>query len=201
MPAKKPLKKPAKAGAAFPLAMARGKSAVEARLVRKGFDLSDSLLAQMARQRNGLAGNAGKQDGLKAPGLPDAIGQPRRVKPTIRPDEVLRDPRTDEIGRLLTAMEKFRSWVQARVELKQQVMSLMMSGEHAHFRADKRRFLLTRVGSSMLYRVPEQKTGNLAPFRGRLVRVVCVNSFGSNLCAYVVAPCGERVPKASRTSI
>lgn len=40
---------------------------------------------------------------------------------------------------------------------------------------------------------------NAAPYRGRLVRVVCVNSFGRNLCAYVVAPCGERAPKASRT--
>lgn len=40
---------------------------------------------------------------------------------------------------------------------------------------------------------------NTAPIRRRLVRVVCVNSFGRNLCAYVVAPCGERAPKVSRT--
>ena len=161
-----------------------------------------SVPSRTARRRSGPAGNAGKQDGRKAPVLPavpDATGQPKRMRPTIPPDQATRDPRSDEVGRLLRAMEKFRSWVRERVDLKRQVMSIMMSGDHAHFEADKRRFLLTKVGSSMLYRVPEHKTGHLAPFRGRLVRVVCVNSFGRNLCAYVVAPCGERAPKASRT--
>ena len=107
------------------------------------------------------------------------------MKPTINPDEMIADPKDDEVGRLLNAMGSLSHWTKERFALKHEIIKRMKRRKHVAFQSDKRLFRLSRVGSSLLYQVPEHKRGYLVPFRGRLIRLVCVGSHGRNHCAYI----------------
>ena len=107
------------------------------------------------------------------------------MKPTINPDEIIADPKDDQVGRLLNAMGSLNNWTKERFALKNEIIKRMKRLKHVAFQSDKRLFQLSRVGSSLLYQVPEHKRGYLDPFRGRLIRLVCVGSHGRNLCTYI----------------
>ena len=79
------------------------------------------------------------------------------MKPTINPDEMIADPKDDEVGRLLNAMGSLNNWTKERFALKNEIIKRMKRRKHVAFQSDKRLFQLSRVGSSLLYQVPEHK--------------------------------------------
>ena len=109
------------------------------------------------------------------------------MKPTIDSENTLPDPRTDDVGKLLTAMTAYTTWTKKRRELIAQVDERMKSSRHVSFNSDNRLFLLTRVGQSLLYQVPQNKGGYLRPLRGCLVRLVCVGSGTRSWRSYIAS--------------
>jgi len=107
-------------------------------------------------------------------------------KQTIKPDEILIDPKTDEVGQLLRAMERYKTWTKERRALLDAAIKKMKKMRHVEFTSGVFDFHLSRVGTSLLYEVPNNKRGNLKPFRGRVIRLVCVGS-GSHFYRYYIA--------------
>jgi hypothetical protein len=109
-------------------------------------------------------------------------------KPTIESENVHVDPRTDTVGKLLVAVEKYETWTKDRRILVDKVVKNMKRGRHIEFPGYSDRYRLSRVGTSLLYDVPENKRGKLAPFRGQLIRLVCIGSGSRFFRSYIAKP-------------
>jgi len=94
------------------------------------------------------------------------------------------DARLDDINDLIAA--KLRRFCRARAgrdgwtgELEQERAELEQICKHNGYQSlwvDARDYLVHRVGQSLLYDVPIDKRGHLAPFAGKRVRVACLRN-------------------------
>ncbi len=94
----------------------------------------------------------------------------------IDANDTFPDPKDDDVGVLLTAVQTGGSWTKQRLEARDALVRKLTELNYLAFTGNKMMFRLSGVGDSILYRVPMAKTGHLKPFRGLLVRLVCVRS-------------------------
>jgi hypothetical protein len=99
---------------------------------------------------------------------------------TIPSEEAQHDGLNDLIGarlrRLWSAQQRARGWT---AELEHQCCDLeRICALHGYVAlwVDPRDYLVHRVGQSILYDVPIDKRGHLAPFAGKRVRVACLHN-------------------------
>ena len=93
----------------------------------------------------------------------------------INENDIIEDPKNDEVGALLVAVQAIPGWTKERHQRKRSLVEKLTQLNYQSFEANKLDFGLKGVGESILYQVPINKTGHLKSFRGQLVRVVCAN--------------------------
>lgn len=69
-----------------------------------------------------------------------------------------------------------RSWGREKNSHRARLISLLTEKNYIFFYANYTGYLSTTVGSSYLYDVPLYKQGNLKMFRGKRVRIICIES-------------------------
>jgi len=86
------------------------------------------------------------------------------------------DTYLDEVGTAIRRLKKqpHRSteWIRHRELLE----TLLSQKRYHRFRGSPYRYHLQRIGDSCLFRVPANRRGHLARFRGKTIRLVCVSS-------------------------
>ena len=92
----------------------------------------------------------------------------------INENEMIDDPRTDKVGKLIKELSTQPKWNKEKISLKEKLISEMEKEKYQTFWGHSKRYHLYEIGSGYLYKVPENKRGNLKVFRGQLVRIVCI---------------------------
>ena len=111
------------------------------------------------------------------------------MKPTIKDEDLIRDPMDDEAGKLVKEMNKHTTLTKEWVRLKQEIIKCMSrSRKKVIFESDNRLFRLRCVGDTLVCTVPKNKRGYLEKLRGRTIRLVCIGGSGRHLCDYIAAP-------------
>ena len=94
----------------------------------------------------------------------------------IKGNTVLPDNMADDVCDLLKSIKVLKSWTKSKRSLVSELKALLKSRGYIAFDSGYSRYLISRVGDSYLYDVPLYKQGNLKPFRGKRVRIVCTES-------------------------
>ncbi|MGD9818293.1 MAG: hypothetical protein AB7V04_06295 [Desulfomonilaceae bacterium] len=94
----------------------------------------------------------------------------------VLPMDTIEDSKNDEVGCKLLEVQKHNEWTKEKRSAMVDLVHLLKDKGYIEFGADAKQYASIRVGESFLYNVPENKTGYLMPFRGQLVRIVCVGS-------------------------
>jgi len=89
---------------------------------------------------------------------------------------MLGDDFEDEVLILLKEFKNTTVNSAQRTELRTDLEALLVRRKYISFHAHHRQYLITRVGTSYLYDVPLYRRGYLSNFRGKRVRVVCLDS-------------------------
>jgi hypothetical protein len=88
----------------------------------------------------------------------------------------IEDPKTDEIGRMLKQLRAIRTNTSEKKNLLSLLKAKLIESGYREFVGKANRYGFGPIGASYLYSVPDKKRGYLQPFRGKLVRLVCVGS-------------------------
>ena len=91
----------------------------------------------------------------------------------------IEDPKADQIGLLIKELQSIPTFTQAKRAVLEQLLNLLKQSGYKLFNGKASRYGFGPIGASYLYRVPDNKRGHLEPYRGKLVRLVCV---GSGIC-------------------
>lgn len=99
---------------------------------------------------------------------------------TIPSEDARHDDMNDLIGarlrRLWKAQQHAEGWTAELEHARQDLERICTMHGYTNIWVDPRNYLVHRVGQSLLYDVPIDKRGGLAPFAGKRVRVVCLRS-------------------------
>ena len=82
----------------------------------------------------------------------------------------------DVIGTKVRRMQSIEGWTAEKKRLRSDLEAICPWFGYVGWTVDPRDYLVQRVGESFLYDVPINKRGNLAAFRGKRVRVICLGS-------------------------
>ncbi|MDA9902599.1 hypothetical protein N9D99_08790 [Gammaproteobacteria bacterium] len=93
----------------------------------------------------------------------------------ITESTILIDDFEDEVLSLLKSFNRI-GWGKTKQNLREELKSLLNENNYISFHANYTGYLVTTVGSSYLYDVPLYKRGHLSSFRGKRVRIVCIQS-------------------------
>jgi len=86
------------------------------------------------------------------------------------------DPKTDQIGLVIKELQSIPTFTAAKRAVLERLLELLKESGYRMFNGKAARYGFGPIGASYLYRVPEDKRGHLEPYRGKLVRLVCVGS-------------------------
>jgi hypothetical protein len=98
------------------------------------------------------------------------------VNRLFKADDKIPDPCDDEIGRLISFITLKTAQTLKKKQLVSELGELLDSVGYITFGGDTKDYHLPRVGDSCLYEVPDNRKGNLKPFRGKRIRIICVGS-------------------------
>lgn len=84
------------------------------------------------------------------------------------------DTQADLIGAKIAKLQAIPRWNGAKIKLRADLYAMLKFYGYRSFSTNTRDYHLHRVGQSYQYEVPLDKRGHLQPFRGQLVRLVCV---------------------------
>ena len=98
------------------------------------------------------------------------------------------DTHSDEVGRLVQAIKKIPTVTAEKRALLSELQSIATEHGYITFSAGNHRWHVGKIGESYLYEVPPNKSGYLAKFRGKVVRVVCVGSGTRWVRTYIAGP-------------
>jgi len=90
--------------------------------------------------------------------------------------ETLQDVVDDAVRPYLSAFQCAAKNSVAKSEAKAELLSVLERHRYIQFIGHYWRYLAASVGDSYLYDVPMNKRGHLKAFRGRQVRVLCIES-------------------------
>lgn len=91
-------------------------------------------------------------------------------------EAALVDDFNDEAREYLNILQENSSWSSVKKEAQSALKLLLKEQRYIQFHSTYKRYGVSTVGASYLYDVPLYKQGNLSPFRGKRVRIVCVGS-------------------------
>ena len=91
-------------------------------------------------------------------------------------EAALKDDFNDEARELLNIFQENSPWSAGKKEAQSALKLLLKEQRYIQFHSTYKRYGISTVGASYLYDVPLYKQGNLKPFRGKRVRIVCVES-------------------------
>ena len=91
-------------------------------------------------------------------------------------EAALVDDFNDEAREYLNILQENSSWSSVKKEAQSALKQLFKKQHYIQFNSTYKRYGVSKVGESYLYDVPLYKQGNLKPFRGKRVRIVCVES-------------------------
>ena len=86
------------------------------------------------------------------------------------------DPKTDQIGLVIKELQSIPTFTKAKRAVVERLIGLLNQSGYKMFNGKANRYGFGPIGASYLYRVPGDKRGHLEPYRGKLVRLVCVGS-------------------------
>lgn len=95
---------------------------------------------------------------------------------TIPKCDIKPDAMNDLIAARLARLQACDPWSSEKAYHRESLERLCEAHGYLGLWVDPRDYLVHRVGQSFLYDVPIDKRGNLAPFAGKRVRVVCLHS-------------------------
>jgi hypothetical protein len=103
-------------------------------------------------------------------------------------EEKLPDPLRGDIGKLIGELQARTTWGQREQDLRAQLVDRLAKQGYVSLVGHPSRYHLTLVAESCLYDVPPNRRGILKVFRGKRIRIVCVNSgrFDRGLMAGVI---------------
>jgi hypothetical protein len=108
--------------------------------------------------------------------------------PMLNPEDVSPDDLADSIGQILKNLKVGNTWTKDRLALKAELLSALEMANYLPLSGRRAEFSLDKVGDSVIYRVPENKTGYLKPFRGKVVRIVCTGYIYRSQYAFMAGP-------------
>jgi hypothetical protein len=88
----------------------------------------------------------------------------------------IEDPKADQIGLVIKELQSIQTFTRAKRDVLERLLELLKISGYKMFNGKAARYGFGPIGASYLYQVPEDKRGHLEPYRGRLVRLVCVGS-------------------------
>ena len=106
----------------------------------------------------------------------------------IEPDKVIPDDFDDTIGPFIQKLDKIETVTKEKRLLLIDIVEMAKKLAHILFYGDCRNYGVQRVGQSRIFIVPDDQKGNLKPFRGKRIRIVCLSSGhygGRDLLAFV----------------
>jgi hypothetical protein len=92
---------------------------------------------------------------------------------TISRDEIFPDTHQDLIGAKIKRIQRINGW-KGKAKLRDELVKLVKFHSYKLVEVRKDAYLISRVGESYQYVVPNKKRGLLEPFRGKRVRLVCI---------------------------
>ena len=93
----------------------------------------------------------------------------------ITKSTILIDDHEDEVLSVLKSFNRI-GWGKTKQTLREKLESLLKEKNYISFHANYTGYVITTVGSSYLYDVPLYKRGHLSNFKGKRVRIVCMQS-------------------------
>jgi len=88
----------------------------------------------------------------------------------------IEDPKADQIGLVIKELQSIPTFTKAKRAALERLLELLKQSGYKMFNGKANRYGFGPIGASYLYRVPDDKRGHLEPYRGKLVRLVCVGS-------------------------
>jgi hypothetical protein len=112
----------------------------------------------------------------------------------------LPDTSDDKIGSLLAKVRAFEPWTLEKRRLVDSALKAMIAAKYLRITSHYLIYNLTRICQSCQYDIPDDRRGKLTAFRGKRVRMVCVErtdgGFGGR--AFLVGPVPAERPKKKR---
>ncbi|MDA9260604.1 hypothetical protein N9P58_01930 [Puniceicoccaceae bacterium] len=97
-------------------------------------------------------------------------------KSVIPLEDLWTDPRDDYVGRLLIRLKKYKTWTSEKRRIYEDLLKELDESRYSSFWGTPRCYLLSQIGESGIYAVPKDKFGNLMPYRGKVVRIICTGN-------------------------
>ena len=88
----------------------------------------------------------------------------------------IEDPKTDRIGLIIKELQSIPTFTKVKRSVLERLMVQLNQSGYKIFNGKANRYGFGPIGASYLYLVPDDKRGHLEPYRGKLVRLVCVGS-------------------------
>jgi hypothetical protein len=103
-------------------------------------------------------------------------------------ETVIPDDFDDTIGLFIQKLDRIETVTEEKRSLLNDIVEMAKKLPHMLFYGDCRNYGVQRVGQSRIFIVPDDQKGNLKPFRGKRIRIVCLSSGhygGRDLLAFV----------------
>lgn len=101
---------------------------------------------------------------------------PKQGGSVVRTEAIIRDHGSDIIIAKLRRLNRLPHWNGSKCQLRDELEALCAFHGYIGFEGDPRDYGLHLVGQSLQYDVPLDKRGNLQPFRGKRIRIICLYS-------------------------
>ena len=93
-----------------------------------------------------------------------------------------------EVGKILEELAQQKSWNKAKYQDVTRLISVLKANGYISFNGHGPTYPISTVGSSFICKIPLNKQGNLKPFRGQTIRVVCTGSGSHTDRQYMAGP-------------
>lgn len=90
--------------------------------------------------------------------------------------EIIEDKLNDDIGVLLRKINTNLKFTKEKKLGIEELKKSLKKCKHLTFQAQYQNYHLSSVGSSYIYKVPENKRGYLGKFKGKTIRLICTGS-------------------------
>ncbi|MEQ9397320.1 hypothetical protein [Haliea sp.] len=89
-------------------------------------------------------------------------------------NEVMEDNLTGKLERLVKGFRRHETWTKEKRDALEEIENYLLDQGYKGFRGHYSHYFLQRIGDSIVYKVPDDKRGHLAPYLGSWVRLMCI---------------------------
>ena len=94
----------------------------------------------------------------------------------FKDEDKLVDNINDDISILLKELCQRTKWNKEQKDILSKTIELLKAKKYITFEGHPNKYHLYKIGESCLYAIPENRRGHLKVFRGKKVRLICVES-------------------------